>query len=68
MPFGEPGSPCGLCGVRPDVACSHRPADPGWAPPDQDRDPPDRRLLGLSAGNGWNFHGRRKPGPKVRPS
>lgn len=28
--MSEPGQPCGLCGVRPDVACSHRPADPDW--------------------------------------
>lgn len=28
--MNEPGAPCYKCGVRPDVACRHRPADPEW--------------------------------------
>ena len=30
------GSPCTLCGVRPDVACRHRPADETYHPPVQE--------------------------------
>ena len=29
----ETGSPCFRCGVRPDIECRHRPADPDWTPP-----------------------------------
>ena len=49
-----PGTPCFRCGVRPDVDCPHRPADPDWAPsrPIVSR-PPDRR-----ASNGLNFKTR----------
>lgn len=36
----DPGFPCKRCGVRPDVSCEHRPADPYWsmgpAPPETD--------------------------------
>ncbi|APZ81769.1 hypothetical protein vBEliSR6L_4 [Erythrobacter phage vB_EliS_R6L] len=36
----DPGFPCKRCGVRPDVDCDHRPADPFWTmgpePPDED--------------------------------
>lgn len=36
----DPGFPCKLCAVRPDLDCSHRPADPLWTmgpePPDED--------------------------------
>lgn len=31
----EPGRPCLPCGVRPDVDCPHRPADPEWVKPVQ---------------------------------
>lgn len=55
---GEPGFPCRLCGVRPDVACRHRPADPSWsmgtAPPVTDNRSKPR------PGNGHNFKNRRK--------
>jgi hypothetical protein len=28
-------SPCFKCGVRPDIACAHREADPDYQPPKQ---------------------------------
>lgn len=41
----EPGQPCTFCGVRPDVACRHRPADSSYRPPDQsDSDGRARKL------------------------
>ena len=36
----DPGFPCYYCGVKPDIACEHRPADPEWSmgpePPAED--------------------------------
>lgn len=50
--------PCKLCGVRPDVACRHRPADTSWsmgdAPPDE-----DGRAAGNRPGNGHHLKGVR---------
>lgn len=40
--FPAHGSPCEKCGVRPDVSCAHREADPAYRPPVQD-DVADRR-------------------------
>ncbi len=55
----DPGFPCPHCGVRPDVACARRPADPYWSmgpePPDED----GRRKATARPGNGNNFHRRR---------
>lgn len=52
----DPGFPCKRCGVRPDVDCDHRPADPHWSmgpePPDTD----GRRLDAPSRKNGrWSL-------------
>lgn len=44
----EPGAPCWLCGVRPDVECQHRAADPAWQRPVFE-DPPDGRLTNRGA-------------------
>ena len=54
--FPPHGAPCASCGVRPDVACAHREADPGYHPPAQDGDPDRRRKNDHS---GLNF-GTRK--------
>lgn len=51
------GEPCPKCGVRPDVACVHRPADENWKGP-----PPakaDMRRERDFTGQGLNF-GTRK--------
>lgn len=55
--FPPHGAPCELCGVRPDVACRHREADPGYRPPEQfeTRDARSRP----DGGQGLNF-GKRK--------
>jgi len=54
----DPGFPCKRCGVRPDVDCAHRPADPFWSmgppPPDE-----DGRRGTPRPGNGNNFRARR---------
>lgn len=54
----DPGFPCPHCGVRPDVACARRPADPYWTmgPPPPDT---DGRKGTERPGNGNNFHRRR---------
>lgn len=47
----EPGRPCPLCDVRPDVACRHRPADPQWAgisARPKSKGPPNREFSFLS--------------------
>lgn len=53
----DPGFPCRLCGVRPDLDCPHRPADPSWSmgptPPSDERKGQPR------PGNGHNFKSRR---------
>lgn len=49
------GSPCELCGVRPDVACRHRPADPAYTPP---RQPPEHDSRKLARDQGRNFGNR----------
>lgn len=43
--FPPAGHPCPQCGVRPDVGCRHRAADPDWQPPDQPGET-DRRKVG----------------------
>jgi hypothetical protein len=56
----DPGYPCNLCGVRSDVACKHRPAEPEIVRPegiaDKRRDP---ATYYQNAG-GRNFQRRRK--------
>lgn len=54
----EPGMPCFYCGVRPDVACRHRPAT-GSAPVQQPEPPqlPQRRKDG---GQGLAFKTRKQ--------
>lgn len=51
MSMIEPGRPCPLCDVRPDVACRHRAADPNWqgitARP-KSKGPPNREFSFLS--------------------
>lgn len=52
----DPGFPCKRCGVRPDISCSHRPADPFWSmgpePPETDM----RRLDHPARKNGrWSL-------------
>jgi hypothetical protein len=62
----EVGAPCGLCGVRPDVACRHRPAD---GPPRDVQAEPDKakpisgggRYRQFPNAQGNNFRGRRDP-------
>lgn len=54
--FPAHGTPCDKCGVRPDVACRHRAADPGYRPPVQDEEPARR---GFGRGQGLAF-GTRK--------
>lgn len=54
--FPAHGTPCDKCGVRPDVACVHRAADPAYRPPVQDDDADRRRGNGAQ---GVNF-GTRK--------
>lgn len=56
------GAPCRLCGVRPDVACRHRPAV--GAPPRPDL-PADNRLRRDFAGQGFNFRRRELPRGKI---
>lgn len=43
--------PCPRCGVRPDVACKHRPADPQWLKVS----PPDEKGLGSRRGSTRGF-------------
>lgn len=46
----DPGFPCKLCAVRPDIDCDHRPADPLWTmgpPPPDDED--GRTVAGRAA-------------------
>lgn len=40
----DPGFPCRLCAVRPDVDCAHRPADPLWSMGPEPRETDQRRL------------------------
>jgi len=54
----NPGYPCTLCQVRPDVACRHRPADEDWS---MGKDPPetDSRKGSERPGSGIHFRSRR---------
>lgn len=48
--------PCSMCGVRPDVACKHRPADPDWQAYEQAKpDPMDKYKPIKQEGNGRNM-------------
>lgn len=49
-------APCRLCGVRPDVACRHRPADERYSPPVQDHTDRDAYLRSLQTRG--NLHRR----------
>lgn len=41
--------PCKLCGVRPDVACRHRPAEPAKPKPILDDDDQRKKPIALSS-------------------
>lgn len=60
----NPGYPCPLCQVRPDVPCRHRPADPEWSMGDDPPDPDQRRGT-PRPGQGKNFYGRRQVNKEI---
>lgn len=54
----SPGEPCASCGVRPDVACQHRPASGGLPIALREEDQPkDKRKV--ARGQGLNFRSRK---------
>lgn len=57
----EPGAPCALCQVRPDVACRHRPADPNWSMGAAPVETDNRRNRDYT-GQGYNFRKGSKGG------
>lgn len=56
--MNDPGYPCPLCQVRPDVACRHRPADPDWSMGPSLPDTSTRSVP--RPGQGFNFRTRKR--------
>jgi len=50
------GSPCFYCGARPDIECSHRPADETYQPPQPMK---ESVPSGTRIGSGYNFRTRK---------
>ena len=56
------GAPCVMCGVRPDVACRHRPASEEWQPPKHANPAVDPYKPKRGDGAGLNFGKRTRIG------
>lgn len=54
------GEPCPKCGVRPNVACAHRPVDPAWAGGKPFEPKEDGRRTRDYTGQGLNFGTRKQ--------